>query len=244
MSATLLDHGHGAKLVTRDQLELIDAPPPTDSWYPLPHREVLTTTESMLMYSGFEVSNQRFMVGHEGLRFFGVLDIRSDVANGVSLAVGIRNSNDRTFPISFCVGNRVFCCSNLSFSSEIVISKKHTKNGRMRFNEGVGDAVNRLHQYRLVESERIERLQNKVLTYHEANSFILRAGEEGRIGWRDIPRVIEEWRQPSHQEFEPRTAYSMLNCVTEILKPRFERQPHRTAAQTIQLQQMLLEVAV
>jgi hypothetical protein len=30
--------------------------------------------------------------------------------------------------------------------------------------------------------------------------------------------VLKEWRQPSHAEFEPRTAWSLFNAFTETLK--------------------------
>jgi hypothetical protein len=37
-------------------------------------------------------------------RFFGTLQLRSEIVPGVGLAVGVRNSIDRSLPIGFCCG--------------------------------------------------------------------------------------------------------------------------------------------
>ena len=76
-------------------------------------------------------------------RFFGVLDIEAPLAEGVTLSVGVRNSNDKSFPIGFCEGNRTFVCDNVAFSSEVVITKRHTRFGNDRYQEGVAAAIER-----------------------------------------------------------------------------------------------------
>lgn len=217
----------------------MEAPESTETWKPIRHYDVLEAVEGTLESAGFRSRTSSLAVSHEDKRFFGVLDIEAAIGDGISIAVGVRNSNDRKFPIGFCVGSRVMVCSNLAFSSEIVISKKHTRFGEERFREGIAKAVSSLHQFRTVEAARIEKLQRRILQNHEADSIILRSGEKGIIGWRQIPKVIAEWREPSHPEFETRTAYSLLNCFTEVLKPRFRSQPNKAAYETIRLQQLL-----
>jgi hypothetical protein len=179
MTQGVLMNHRGAVGVGKDALSLIDAPEPTETWFPLKHSEVLETVENTLGSSGFAIANAQLSVSHEDKRFFGVLDIRSEVAEGVSLSVGIRNSCDKTFPIGFCCGTRTFVCDNLAFSAEIVISKKHTRFGEERFREGIAKAVSSLHQFRTVEAARIEKLQRRILQSHEADSIILRSGEKG-----------------------------------------------------------------
>ena len=31
-------------------------------------------------------------------------------------------------------------------------------------------------------------------------------------------RVLGDWRKPRHEDFEPRTAWSLFNCFTETMK--------------------------
>jgi hypothetical protein len=33
-----------------------------------------------------------------------------------------------------------------------------------------------------------------------------------------LPKVIEAWDEPRHEEFEPRTAWSLFNAFTEVQK--------------------------
>ena len=184
---TLMNHC-GATLVTKGDLEIIPAPPPTETWYPVRHLDVLDSVEETLGNAGFEIQKYQLSISHGKQRFFGVLDIASPLAEGVSLSIGLRNSNDKTFPIGFCVGNRTFVCDNLAFSAEIVISKRHTRFGSDRFREGIAAAVRELQDYRTLEAQRIERLQAMGLPDQAAESLMLRAWEQGLLGTRLLRR--------------------------------------------------------
>jgi hypothetical protein len=39
-------------------------------------------------------------------RFFEAIDLKTPLAEGIALSVGIRNSNDKSFPRGFCIVNR------------------------------------------------------------------------------------------------------------------------------------------
>ena len=43
-------------------------------------------------------------------QFFGTIDLESPIVEGVSLAVGVRNSIDKSLPIAFAAGERIFIC--------------------------------------------------------------------------------------------------------------------------------------
>jgi hypothetical protein len=229
----------GARLVTKGDLELIPAPPPTNTWFPIRHHDVLEAVEETIVNTDFEIKACHFSVSKQNLRFFGVLDLNSDLAEGVSLSVGIRNSNDKTFPIGFCIGNRTFVCDNLAFSSEVVISKRHTRFGEDRFREGIVNAVGQLSNYQRLETKRIKRLQRQPLSDHLAESLILRAWDKKLIGTRKLRPLLDEWRNPSFEEFEPRTGWSMLSAYTHIAKDRQLRYPHRAAYEVMQFQNLL-----
>jgi hypothetical protein len=74
----------------------------------------------------FAVRRATFGLARDNHRMFATLDLTSELAFGVSLAVGVRNSTDKSFPIGFCAGSRTFVCDNLAFRSELTITKKHT----------------------------------------------------------------------------------------------------------------------
>ena len=241
-TSTLLNH-RGGRDVQHEQLAAIHAPPPTDTWFPVSHHQVMDAVSDTLQSAGFEIRQTRLSLSHDDARFFGTLDLThriSDVAGGVTLAVGVRNSVDKSFPIGFCCGTRVFVCDNLAFTSEIVVSKKHTRFGQERYLEGISRAVTGLQQYQQTVGSWIERLQHWDLSEDAANSYLLRAYEQDIIGARLLPQVIREWRQPVFDEYRPRNAWSLWNCFTGVLsRTRQKSHPSQAALTTIRLQRLL-----
>src|SRR5204862_226914 len=110
-------------------------------------------------------------------QFFGTIDLDTAIVPGVSLAVGIRNSTDKSLPIAFCAGNRVVVCDNLAFRSEITVARKHTRHGENRFGEAICRAIHSLGAFQSSEAARIERFQETPLSDRAAESLMLRAAE-------------------------------------------------------------------
>src|SRR6266852_3838381 len=131
-SSALMLHA-GASVVTLEQLREYRAPPPEGRWYPIAHATVLDTVTETLGSAGYQVQNQKLALNREGSRFFGTLDLATPLVSGVSLAVGIGSSTDKTFPLGFCAGNRVFVCDNLAFQADLLVKRKHTINGERNF---------------------------------------------------------------------------------------------------------------
>ncbi len=110
------------------------------------------------------------------------LQLQAEIAPGVALAVGCRNSVDKSLPIGFCCGQRVFVCDSLAFSSDVVITRKHTRFGQARFGEAIAATVAGLEEFRANEARRIELYRTTELAPDQANSLILQAYERGIIG--------------------------------------------------------------
>src|SRR6185437_1227680 len=201
--STLILH-RGAKIVSREQVAAVPLIESTDTYFPTPHIEVLETAERTLKTAGFEISKSQLALSADGARFFGTLDLQSSIVEGVSLAIGVRNSIDKMFPISLTAGSRVFVCDNLAFSSEIYVAKRHTKFGKLRFDEGIAKSMQSLGQFKQLEAKRIEHYQACEMTDHQAESFLLRAYEAEILTHFTLPTAIKEWRKPSHEEFAKR----------------------------------------
>lgn len=210
----------GARKVDRAELLTVDAPPPTETWFPLRHDHVLSVVENTLGNAGFSIQRTQLGLSKDNAKFFGTLDLASPLADGVTLTVGVRNSIDKSLPIGLCAGNRVFVCDNLAFSSEIYVSKKHTKFGDERFGEGIAAAMRTLVQYQAAETKRIALFQNSAISDDAALAQICRAFDQGILSSRTLPKAIQEWQEPSHEEFRPRTVWSLFNSFTEALKAR------------------------
>src|SRR5204863_10129851 len=109
--------------------------------------------------AGYGVIRERLGVTGDGHRFFGTLDLSTPLAEGIALAVGIRNSTDKTFPLGFTAGSRVFVCDNLAFRSELMVRRKHTLHGERSFGNAIAGAVTALGSFRDTEGRRIAAMQ-------------------------------------------------------------------------------------
>ncbi len=241
MSTTTLVTHCGAREVSRKELNQIDAPPPTQTWYPVRHSAVVESVGDLLQTGGFQIQKAVYAVSRNGARMFATLDLGTSLCPGVSLAVGIRNSCDQSFPLGFCAGTRVFVCDNLSFTSELLVARKHTRFGQERFREAIAQAVGSLGQFQQLEGERIDRFQHMMLTDEHAESLILRSFERGVVSSRVLSDVIREWRQPSHDYGPDPSLWRLFNAWTTVLAPTAKRNPQRFAALTMDLQRMLDE---
>lgn len=229
----------GAREVDIEELDRVPCPPPTNTWFPVRHSVVLDRVCDTLTGAGFNIDSMQLSLARDNHRFFGTLTLKNRLNDDACLAVGVRNSTDKSFPIGLVCGSRVFVCDNLAFSSEIVVARKHTRFGEERFTEAVSQAVLGLREYQVSAQKRISQLQNWELSPLEADSLLLKSFEAGLVSSRLLPAVIDAWRNPEHTEFQPRTGWSLLNAYTGVLKGRQKTSPQEAALQTIQLQRLL-----
>jgi hypothetical protein len=231
----------GGRLCSYAELQAVPTPPPEGRWHPVAHARVLDTEVATLQGAGYRVQDQKLALARDSKRFFGTLDLDTPLAKGVSLAVGVRNSIDKSFPLGFCAGSRVFVCDNLAFRSELLVRRKHTRFGEMRFQNAIADAVQSLASFRAAEEHRIEQMMAMQLTDDQALALIVRGMENAVISAPIVPKVVAEWRSPKHDygSGDQPTAWKLLNCFTTVLGPRAVRSPNEYAGQTIRLNALL-----
>ena len=239
MSGSLILH-RGAREATLDQIARVDTPSPTDTWFPIPHLAVLEAVEETLAATAFAVQARRLALSANDQQFFATLDLVASVGVGVTLSVGIRNSIDKTLPLGFCAGHRVFVCDNLSFSAELLVNRKHTVHGGVRFRDAIAHASGRLDAFQASEAARVGLMQSRALAEGDAESLILRAWEAKIVSHYQVPAVLAEWREPSHEAFAPRTRWSLFNAFTEVLRPFSLSNPQAFAGRTYRLNRLLV----
>jgi hypothetical protein len=209
----------GGQSVDRNQLINVPTPEATDTWYPIPHFELLDQVTKTLQRSGLEIVSEAHGLARDGNRYFGMLQ----VANGhnpddYGLVVGLRNSHDKSFPGALALGSGVFVCDNLAFSGEIKLARKHTRFIRNDLPGLVQKAVGLLGAHREKQDLRIAAYKQHELQDIETNNILINALDADIIGATQLPKVLAEWRNPLHEDFKPRTAWSLFNAFTEIAK--------------------------
>ena len=124
--STLILH-KGAKACTRDDLDLIPMPEKTATYQPVSHYQLANRllTISQDIMSGFTLSGEKYGIARDGNQLFAVLQFRN-THEDIGLALGFRNSYDKSMSVGFACGASVFCCDNMALTGDIVVMRKHT----------------------------------------------------------------------------------------------------------------------
>ncbi len=210
----------GGGLVDRSTLNAVATPRGTDTWFPLAHRALLDEVQTQLESAGFSIGRQSHALSHEGQRYFGVMEVNQPGQKDRDYAwvVGLRNSHDKSFPAGLVAGTSVFTCDNLAFSGEVKISRKHTRFAYRDLHQLTARAVGQLGNKLRSIDKRIEAYRETYIQDWSAHDLIIRAVDCRAITPSQVPEVVQEWREPSHQEFRPRTLWSLFNAFTEAYK--------------------------
>jgi len=231
MNCNLIMHC-GARAVERPALGLVKTPAPTRSWQPISHLQLVEQVEKALVASSLKIVNQAHSLSQDGLRYFGLVH----VANGQegrehAWVMGIRNSHDKTFPAGIVAGTQVFVCDNLSFGGDVKFARKHTRFILRDLPSIAERAVGRLVEKWHTQEKRIAAYKEHQVADRDAHDLIIRALDIGVIGCRAVLPVLGQWREPVHEAFAPRTAWSCFNAFTEAMKgDNLQILPKRTEA--------------
>jgi hypothetical protein len=221
MPAPKLTLHSGGKLVSRGDLSVVATPPATKTHYPVPHIHVLDAVERALLSSGkCEVTAQQHALANDDQRYFGILQLRSTDADYAdrALCVGVRNSHDKSFASEIVLGTRVFVCDNLSFSGEVRLARKHTRHIFGDLTRLAAKAVGTLGDHRIKQDLRINAYKAAEIDDRDCAHLLIGAMEAKAIPNQQISAVLEYWRRPTHEEFAPRTMWSLFNDFTEVYK--------------------------
>ncbi len=216
MNGSLCLHA-GANVIQPEVLRDVVTPEATATWTPVPHDTLVNSVRSALTYSGATIVREEHALYHDGDRYFGLLHLGDD-KDGGNTVIGIRNSHDKTFPAGLSLGNRVFVCDNLAFSGDVTVARKHTTFIRRDLDRLIYAAVGKLADMRVKQTARLAAYKNRELADVDAHDIIIRALLASVVSGESVPKVVKEWREPRHEEFKPRTVWSLFNGFTEVLK--------------------------
>ena len=204
--------------LTREQLALVPTPLGTATHRPIPHAEVVTALVDTLGLRKIGVTAEEYAVSTDGMNMFGVMEIDQGM-EGARFALGVRNSNSKQFRLAVTVGYKVLVCENLAFSGDYSpVLAKHTKGFSIlnAMSVGVDDMMRNFKP--MVEA--VERWKDSQLTDVAAKLIIYRAVVESEL---EVPRHLDRrvhdlYFNPQHEEFAPRTMWSLSNAFTAAFK--------------------------
>ena len=131
--------------------------------------------------------------------------------------------------LGIVAGYRVMVCSNMDFSGDFKpMLAKHSKHFGLE--ESVSIGIDRIQRGWQPLRERIDFMRQKTLPITTAQALIYRAFTEARFPVRLMRSVHRHYFLPEHEEFKPRTIWSLSNAFTSAFKEaRPDRQYELTA---------------
>jgi hypothetical protein len=214
---TLMLHT-GAEPVDYDALRQLPVPAATDTHVPIAHHAVVDMVRYSLGFYGHEIVAEDYGVTPDGLRFFGVLSLRSEYGDYTD-TVGLRNSHDKRFPIGISFGSRVFVCDNLAFKGDHVIRRKHTANAKRDLPGLVAEVVEPLQEQRKRQALTFDAYRRTDLSPIQVDHGIMQLYRAGVINLTRIADVLEAYDKPPHDR-GGETAWRLFNATTFALTGR------------------------
>jgi hypothetical protein len=166
----------GAREATIDEIARVVTPPPTGTWYPIPHLAVMEAAEETLQATAFGIKSRRLALSANSHQFFATLDLLAPIGEG-SRSASVSGTRSKALPLGLCAGHHCFACDNISFSAELLVNRKHSVHGGIRLREAFVLAAGRPEAFQRSEAARIGVTQTLALDDPTAESLILRAWE-------------------------------------------------------------------
>ncbi len=156
----------------------------------------------------------------DGLNYFGGFALRGEgiEASDRKLVLGLRNSHSKQFAASVCIGASMMVCSNLHFSSDIKLARRHTTNIMADLPRVLADAVGRLVSQWQTMGDRLESYKQVEITKTQAADLLIDLADAQALPPREIYNVMNEFRSPHHPEFKDPTLFSLFNAFTQQMK--------------------------
>ena len=234
MANNMILHCGGYK-AERDDVAAVVTPPATGSHFPLDHMRMIDETIGACEEAGLEIVTANHALvdkplkgehgdgsAYRGARYFGLLDVRPkngwDPDNDHGLAIGMRNTHDKSFAASLVAGTRVFVCDNLGFNGEVMLSRLHTRFIARDLPRLVTDAFSKIIEHNANVEKQITVFKESDVDNVFVHDVVCKALRSQAMPNAAVTKVLGQWYDPAYDEFKPRNAWSVLNAFTEVAK--------------------------
>jgi hypothetical protein len=169
---------------------------------------------------GLEIVREEYALAQEGQQMFGVLTCRNGAPTAdYALAIGIRSSLNRSIAVGVAAsGVKVTVCDNLAFFGEVTAHRKHTVHVFRDLPDLIYRMLSRVSSMRSRIDGEIATMKVRELLSAHAHHLMVEAIKGNVVPASRLPKVIDAWEEPKHEEFVPRTAWSLFNAFTEVQK--------------------------
>jgi len=227
---------HNPKIAARKitLAELKDLPTlkaQTDRHNPIVHYDLVTTLRDRIdAVLGAKIAKYDLAVGRgkdfyivkgqhgaDTAAIYGTLILEKEGPAGTSYAIGFRGANDRTMSLRMIGGMNVHVCDNgLFYGEEEFLQEKHLTS--LDLGAKLDESLKNLKPRFAEMSEGVRKLKSDKIADEIAKAVIFDALLGHILPDHLKGKVWKEWREPRHEEFRPRTMWSLYNGFTEVMK--------------------------
>jgi len=238
--------GSGVKPATLEELMAMSTPEPSKTWTPVAHVAVPEAVERLVAdrkWSFVDPDNKfDIVVTQDEVKMFGVTKViipGVEVDHEFQMAIGFRNSHDKSIALRVSVGVEVMVCYNMIITGDIQVRREHTLNiGPLetfgRAFDLIPDAASRLTRWfgdlrnvRISEAEGVAMLADAVeadalpivdfmaardsflTAYANANPLVAHGGTV----WSAYQAVTEQFKK--HSLYRTQAYSTKLNALVD-----------------------------
>lgn len=211
-----LSAGKDAQYIDRNGLIGLPMPQATSTHQPIAHIEIVEKLIETLSFRHIQVTNEQYAISIDGMRCFGTLELNNEW-DGMTYAIGFKNSNDKSCRLGMTVGMRVHVCSNLMLMGDYTpVFKKHSKSLDLIDTLSIG--VDKMQRSFEPMQGKIRTWKATKLSIKEAQVMIYRAYLENKFPMQAMKETHKEFFNPTYEEFEGRSMFSLHNAFTSSFK--------------------------
>jgi len=194
-------------------------PEKTKSYAPVGHKELIEFVEARLDAAKFKRTTMSVDQNKEGTIIVANMGIQRKEVKDFHQEFSIINSYNKSKPVTFASGARVFVCENGMIISEAVTVRRHTTNVWNELGEKADTAIAQLEANWQKTLADVNKMKEVELTMTRASELMGRIFVEEKIlRPTEVTTAVRELRKPSFGEFAALTLWSMYNACTYALK--------------------------
>lgn len=201
------------------KVQSVSTPEASDRWTPIAHDALVNQFRATIDNTELEIVNEHHSLHRYGQRYFGLFQVKGvgrKHGSDVGTVMCLRNSHDKAFRAGISAGDAPFVCSNLIFSNEIVLGRRHTTHIMRDLPQMISRAIGQLMDSWTTTDNRIDSYKSTEIDDRVAHDLILRGYQAGACGKTQIADILTQWHKPEHENFEGRDLWSLQNAFTNV----------------------------
>jgi hypothetical protein len=164
--------------------------------------------------SGLQISGKQFALNKDQSRMFGVLSINNG-DGGMEMAIGVRNSINKTLSAGICAGSRVFVCDNLAFAAETVLFHKHTCTIDFKLTDLITTGIDRCQLAFDAARKEATEWATIGVSREKAASTLVEAIQQDALPLQGLLPVYEGFNKPKYPEYGVDNLWTLYSAFTD-----------------------------